>query len=110
VGGVLFQLVTGRAPFERDQVRALLGDVLFAAPPVPSALAEVPRVVRHELDALILRCLAKDPAQRPQSARELAVSVAELATRLELSALPKKHAARLAPAGGFAWAFGANAA
>jgi len=106
VGAVLFQLVTGSAPFHRDDVRVLVSDMILAAPPVPSSLIDIPEVIRNDLDALILRCLAKDPDARPQSARELAASVAELATRLSSS----KQAPRAAHATRFGWAFGARAA
>jgi len=39
-------------------------------PPAPSTRTETP--IPPELDRLVLRCLAKDPAGRPQSAKELA--------------------------------------
>jgi hypothetical protein len=41
-----------------------------ATPVPPSARIELP--IPQELDAIVLACLAKDPADRPQSARELA--------------------------------------
>jgi serine/threonine-protein kinase len=83
VGAMLFELVTSRPLFDHADVRSLLRDALLAEPPVPSTLARVPEVVRSDLDALILRCLAKNPNDRPQSAREVGRSVAELGARLE---------------------------
>jgi serine/threonine protein kinase len=83
VGAVLFELVTNRSLFERADVRSQLHDALYAQPSVPSSLARVPEVVRRDLDALILRCLAKSPNDRPQSARELGRSAAQLGARLE---------------------------
>jgi serine/threonine-protein kinase len=41
-----------------------------ATPEPPSSRTELP--IPKELDAIVLACLAKDPADRPQSARELA--------------------------------------
>ena len=39
-------------------------------PEPPSARTELP--IPKELDAIVLACLAKDPSDRPQTARELA--------------------------------------
>jgi eukaryotic-like serine/threonine-protein kinase len=41
-----------------------------ATPEPPSARTELP--IPKELDAIVLACLAKDPSERPQTARELA--------------------------------------
>jgi serine/threonine-protein kinase len=41
-----------------------------AVPEPPSARTELP--IPQELDAVVLACLAKDPAGRPQTARDLA--------------------------------------
>ena len=41
-----------------------------ATPEPPSARTELP--IPKELDAVVLACLAKDPSDRPQTARELA--------------------------------------
>jgi serine/threonine-protein kinase len=41
-----------------------------AKPQPPSARTELP--IPKELDAVVLACLAKDPSDRPQTARELA--------------------------------------
>ena len=47
-----------------------------SAPVPPSTRARQP--IPPALDALVLACLAKDPADRPQSARELSRRLAEL--------------------------------
>jgi hypothetical protein len=62
---------------------ALLRAVTVDAPPVPSEKFELPFAVRADLDRLIGSCLAKDPAQRPQSAQEIAVTLDRIAARLE---------------------------
>ena len=46
------------------------------APSAPSSSTELP--IPPALDRLILDCLAKDPAGRPQSARELSRRLAEI--------------------------------
>ncbi len=67
-GAVLYELSTGRPPFEQKRFPALVDEILHAAP-VP------PRRVRPEisppLETIILKCLEKDPAKRFQSATDL---------------------------------------
>ena len=73
VGVMLFELLTGRLPFIRDETM----DVLFAhATEAPPTFAEVgvPNWAPREVEAVVMRCLAKLPADRPGSARELAES------------------------------------
>ena len=59
-GCVLFETLTGRAPFEEDTVHDYLAAHVHKAPPRPSSHATVP----PPLERLILRCLAKDPGSR----------------------------------------------
>jgi serine/threonine protein kinase len=68
LGVTMFELVTGRRPFEEDDLPTMLLAVLSdAAPKASSIVSEVPA----DLDKVIARALAADPAQRYQSAREL---------------------------------------
>ena len=46
------------------------------APAPPSTRTDLP--IPAALDRLVLSCLAKDPADRPQSARELSRQLAEI--------------------------------
>jgi Tol biopolymer transport system component/predicted Ser/Thr protein kinase len=55
-GVVLFELVTGRRPFEGDSVHATLAAVLAKEPDIDEAPARVRRLVHA--------CLAKDPSNR----------------------------------------------
>ena len=50
-------------------------DHVSTAPSPPSARASAP--IPRALDALVLACLEKDPAHRPQSADELAEALAD---------------------------------
>ncbi len=49
---------------------------VHTAPPPPSARAEQP--IPPALGYLVLACLAKDPTERPQSARELSIRLGEI--------------------------------
>jgi serine/threonine-protein kinase len=70
VGCVAFWLLTGRTVFRGSTVMEVLMQHARDEPPPPSRYSELP--VPAALDAVILRCLAKSPEDRPQSADELA--------------------------------------
>jgi len=68
LGGVLFFMLTGHVPFERDTDQAKLWAHISADAPRPSALRpELPGA----FDTVVQRALAKDPAQRQLSAGDL---------------------------------------
>lgn len=68
LGCVLYELLTGQQPFLGDSAVSLAYKHVASTPTPPSSIApEVPA----ELDAVVLKALAKDPAARYQSAREL---------------------------------------
>ncbi len=70
LGGIAFELLTGRPPFEADNVMEMVAKHLLEAPVAPSTLAAN---VPTELDELIVATLAKDPAARPDLATWAAV-------------------------------------
>ena len=65
LGGILFEMLTRRPPFVADNAMEVVAKHLMEAPVRPSTLV---RGVPAELDAIIVRMLAKDPAQRPSLA------------------------------------------
>ncbi len=69
LGVLLYELVTGRLPFVARTLDELIRRMADEEPPRPSAIVTD---VDPVLDALILRCLDKDPAARPPSARAVA--------------------------------------
>lgn len=69
LGATLYELATGRPLFEADSPHAVITQILNAEPPAPRVLCpDLPR----DLETIILKCLAKEPAQRYQSAQALA--------------------------------------
>ena len=91
LGVVLYELLSGRLPFDDPSPVALKDKILsHEPPPLPSLDAAIPK----DLERICLKCLAKDPAQRYASAQELAD---ELNAFLQ-PPQPKKR--RLLPLGG----------
>ncbi|MDX6678193.1 MAG: hypothetical protein QOE31_2245, partial [Solirubrobacteraceae bacterium] len=72
LGVTLYEMVTGRAPFTAADPTQVMAQHLSATPPAPSA--RVP-AVPPSLERLILELLAKDPAQRPPSAADVAAAL-----------------------------------
>jgi serine/threonine-protein kinase len=70
IGCLAYWLLTGQLVFTGDTPMQLIIKHAQAIPEPPSVRSEMP--IPRELDALVLACLAKDPSDRPQSARELA--------------------------------------
>ncbi len=73
LGCVAYFLITGKLVFEAEKVFQMIAQHLQAAPLPPSQRTDRP--VSPELEKLILKCLAKDPNDRPQSAADLAHSL-----------------------------------
>src|SRR5262249_29380467 len=65
---MLYAMTTGQLPFKgTDAISTLMAVTTQEAPPPRSLNPEVPK----ELSSLIQRLLAKDPAKRPQTAKEV---------------------------------------
>ena len=68
LGAMLYEMVTGRPPFLGDDSVAIIGQHINTPPVAPTwHNGQCPR----PLDALILRLLAKDPSERPESASDV---------------------------------------
>ena len=75
-GCVAYWLLTGKYVFTADTSMGLLMQHVQARPAPPSTRTDQP--IPAALDRLVLSCLAKDPGERPQSARELSGRLAEI--------------------------------
>jgi serine/threonine-protein kinase len=79
LGIVLYQMVTGFAPFEGSSVSAVCAQILSAEPILPTQRnPSLPQGIDH----VIMRCLAKNPADRYPSAEALAASLYPYARQL----------------------------
>jgi tetratricopeptide (TPR) repeat protein len=89
VGAVLYEMTTGRRPFDHVQKARLLGAILHESPMSPTALnPHVP----IELERIILKSLDKDPDRRYQSARELQMEVEHAARHPRVTRRPGANA------------------
>jgi eukaryotic-like serine/threonine-protein kinase len=75
IGVILFELVAGRVPFEAENMPALCRKVVEDPPP---SLRELCKEAPAALEPILLRCLAKDRAQRFTNVAELATALAPL--------------------------------
>jgi serine/threonine protein kinase len=75
-GAVLYEMLTGQKAFEGKSQASLIGAILKDEPPAPSTLQPLaPRA----LDRVVRACLAKNPDDRWQSARDLEREIAWVA-------------------------------
>jgi len=74
LGVILYELVTGRRPFDGDTAAQLSFHVVID-PPAP-----LPPVLPPGFDAVIARCLEKEPAARYQDLAQLARALAPYGT------------------------------
>jgi len=77
LGCVLYEMVTGRVPFEGDQSLAIAIAHVREQPQPPRAFNEM---LHPEVETIILRCLAKNPSDRPADMSVLAAELRRLAT------------------------------
>jgi TolB-like protein/Tfp pilus assembly protein PilF len=69
LGGVLFEMLTGRRAFARDSVAQTLHAIL--SEPAPD-ISDLGLAIPPDVSRIVARCLEKDPEDRVQSARDLA--------------------------------------
>jgi serine/threonine protein kinase len=75
-GCVAYWLLTGQHVFTADTPMGILVHHAHTRPTPPSARTERP--IPPSLERLVLACLSKDPADQPQTARELSLLLGEL--------------------------------
>ena len=99
VGVVLYEMLTGTVPFKADTAVAIAYKHVREPPKPPSQLvAGIPT----ELDAVVLKALAKNPDNRYQSAEEMRMDLQRLLAGEAVEAtpvLPADQTVAMAPAG-----------
>jgi serine/threonine-protein kinase len=105
IGVMLYEMLAGRLPFEGDSAVAVALKHLSEA---PAPISQWRPDVHPALEAVVMAALAKDPAQRWQSAEDLAAGLEAARTQIEagpnggqdtaaFAAIPVPAAAETAP-------------
>jgi serine/threonine protein kinase/tetratricopeptide (TPR) repeat protein len=76
IGAVLYEMATGRRPFDAEPSTALINDIINVPPTPPRQLNPS---LSARLEEIILKCLEKETENRYQSAKELGVDLRRLA-------------------------------
>ena len=92
LGAVYFEMMTGRRAFQRDTAVETLGAVLRDDPRKLREVEKIPEALR----SIVFRCLEKDPADRYQSASDLAMdlrawqagAIKEAGARVQFQSVP----------------------
>src|SRR5262249_34895722 len=85
LGAILYELLTGRPPFQAATVLETLAEVRSSAPVTPARLrARLPR----DLVTICLKCLEKEPSRRYASAAEMADDLRRFAAGETIRARP----------------------
>jgi serine/threonine protein kinase len=79
VGGLLYEMLSGKPPYEGSNFMEILHK---KANTMPAPLSTVRNDVSPQLEALIMRTMAKDPAERPPSMEALERELNNIATLL----------------------------
>jgi ABC-type transport system substrate-binding protein/serine/threonine protein kinase len=85
LGTVLYEFLTGEPPFS-GELQSILYRIVHEIPQSPRSMGAD---INEDLEAVILACIAKDPAKRPQHASEIADSLRRCQTGLHQSDLGK---------------------
>ena len=86
LGAVMYEMVTGRRPFNGETASAILRAILHDTPAAPRTTNPG---IPAALDGLVMRLLAKDREARPQRAADVRDDLRQLSRELEVAAHPR---------------------
>ena len=89
LGAVLYEILTGQRAFPGKSQLSVASAILEKE---PSPISSIKPLTPHALDHTIRRCLAKDPEERWQTARDLALELRAIANEGPQAAAPATEA------------------
>ena len=92
LGTILYEILTGKQPFQAETNREALSKVRYHDPDPPSKLN---KLTNRSLSAICMKCLHKDPFQRYPSATELALDVRRYLEHLPVTACKPRFIERI---------------
>ena len=92
LGVVLYQLLTGKLPFRGESIAETINTIISRDPVAPRRIV---REIPAALERIVLKCLAKNPADRFQTAEELREALRESSDVDEEPARPRKEKAEV---------------
>jgi len=93
LGALLYAVLTGHTAFEGEGAAQIMFRTLSSEPRSPRAWN---REISAGLEAVVLQCLAADPARRYQRAREVAADLRRILAGQPVQARRSRHLGRLA--------------
>ncbi len=98
IGAILYELLTGRPPFDLPTFTKICAELSTDRPP-PKPTEKRPEIT-PELEAVVLRCFARDPTARIQNVAELAGDLLDAVEAPFAEPMRQKIASTLASKGG----------
>ncbi|MCI0541556.1 MAG: serine/threonine-protein kinase [Verrucomicrobiales bacterium] len=92
LGAIIYELITGRPPFQADTTLAIVRKTIEEEPKRPSAIRQK---IDCDLETICLKCLSKDPARRYRSAEAMAEDLEHWIRNEPITARPPSGLYRL---------------
>jgi tRNA A-37 threonylcarbamoyl transferase component Bud32 len=86
LGVILYELVSGRVPFDADNFMGVLTQHMYKAPLLLREATPNPELLPPGLESIVMKCLAKRPEQRYGSMLELVADLDKVAAGLRPAA------------------------
>jgi serine/threonine-protein kinase len=85
MGVIMYELLTGKKPYEADSFIALMWEIMHKDPPAPRSLSAR---THRDLETICLKAMEKDPARRYASAQEFGEDIRRYLTGEAIAARP----------------------